>query len=444
MELPRALDPTHPAFYNRIARDAENHPEENLAYGIQALQDLGLFDEEQAAEMGRNVATQQAVRQICIDMSAGDPEASFRFFQEIDLLAPETFEMLEKVIGGAGALVSLANQLDDEERARQDAGEEQKPSVQTPIGDYVRAQGTAPIEATIRWSAVSNGILIETGSVLDFVSLTVGEALSPVARDILYQEVSSGGDARHELIVTRAITQILGHPDVHIRGKLPGDTTLRLARTYAQWREATSLVRRALTPPETPELIDPSIGKQIVAGVLHEKLQEKVTRSTDETHIFRPSWSQLQKAGLRQFTTELLRPDKPEADTIPIANPAEAKRLTGVLYVLGQLGQGEPVAMRQAFDKLITSEQQTKDSMEVARRILQASPTTMPEWQPVMKDLDLLLAHWGAVQAAIGKHWPANKDVFKSVAAVSRALHAYHERRAMLSETGETPDGTRS
>jgi hypothetical protein len=395
-----------------------------------SLTQAGLADEVLIEHMTGTIAAQWSIHKLFQEQSGGDHRQLFDIScEDVTRLTPE--EVLATIRQGHECARKLATINSTGARTL------------TPPTDgrYVELSN----EDLLRTSALALILTQQSGEILDSLSITILGTMAKQTKtgekpiidfDNNIRESEGTTDRR---IVTEATIAALRDPQNTFHDSVR-TVAPALIKTYRDWLETRELVKLHGTANvrqvanslaataeanmnKSPESIE-----ELIAGVQAE-INRLLTLHSDQVREFRPSWNQLQKVGLRPFSTDLLRLGRTETNPLPIAESQDAKRITGVLHVLERLGKTDAETLQHKFARIIGSEHTVGHSIQNGRTAIEMAggDADITAWQPLGADLDFATTHWNAVRPVIDEHWAPRDGSTRpqAVEAISRALNAY-------------------
>lgn len=389
---------------------------------------LGLLEEPKVSHMLGRLSAQQQLLGECraIQTNPGFQPQNF------DPLSADTFALVSDNISTAEKVLMNRQRLESDIFYVQ-----KKPEIRTPdiplldqVVTRVAADADAwPRDLPFRWNNIGFQILGQSGLVLDTTSLRL--LLSFQAGPEIHIPEVPQGDKTHLATTDLAIATLHDPRNrVHLESLSP-ELIATHADTYSKWRQASSMLPDAL-----PDITAKIIAKVSDArkreeaeqvAVLDAELTQLVTTHDERPGIFHPKWTMLDKrAGLRPFYNKLLHESRSETGTLAIATTHDAKRLTGVLYALENLGS-TPEQFETHMNRLIIDEHATNTVIkQITSELATRGAQPAAEWHPLEDDLRFLQKHWPTIIEIVKSQWKPGVEqhtsTTQSAGAMDRAL----------------------
>lgn len=397
--------------------------QESIGYfqgAFEQMQTLGLLEE---AEVGRMLGRLSAQQQLLDECRAVISSPGFEP-QKFDPLGADTLALVSDNIASAQKVLEGRQKLDNEILHVRS-----EPNIRMQ-GVPLLGQITPNINAWSRnlpfkWNNVGFQLLSQSGVVLTTASLCLlrsfqyGENIHMVNREV---------DSIAELASVEITLATIYDPRnrVHREG-LPAPTLTMFEQTYGEWQTAVKTF-----PDGVPAITDHDIAvvsqahnREIGerAETLGVELAQLVPTHRAQTETFRPSWSMLEKkAGLRPFYNKLLHVSRSETGALAIPSQQDAKRITGMLYVLERLGS-KPEQLAAKMSKPLADEKATDTSIRRVKAELTAlgmNPTAT--WYPLQDDLQFIKQNWSVLQGIVRDAWKPSVQQHATAAAALTAM----------------------
>jgi|GEM_PF-2991821 len=405
--------------------------QETLGYfqgTFEQMQALGLLEETEVSHMLGRLSAQQGLLDEC---RAIHKDPGFKP-QNFDPLSADTFALVSDNIGTARKVLANRQQLENDIFYVQ-----KKPEIRTadiPLLDQVITRVAAdadtwPRDLPFKWNNIGFQILSQSSVVLDTASLRLLLSFQ-TGPEIHIPEVPQR-DKTHLATTDLAIATLHDPRNrVHLESLAP-EMVATHADTYGKWRQAS-----AMLPDGVPTITARNMAK-VSEARKREKAEQVAALDTELTHlitahdeqpgVFHPKWTMLDKrAGLRPFCNKLLHESRSETGILAIATTQDAKRLTGVLYALEQLGC-TPEQFETKMNRLIIDEHATNTVIQqVASELATLGAQPSAEWHPLENDLRFLQKHWPTVVEIVKSTWKPSVEqhtsTTQSAGAMDRAL----------------------
>lgn len=315
-------------------------------------------------------------------------------------------------------------------------------SPSTEITEQLQAQGRDPFEAMIRWQTAADVLLHRSASIFKATS-TLRKRFSNDVQALIRQDSKHrAGRPNDEIPGVHAIITSLEEKAEQALGRTGG----KIVDLYRKWQDAVRLrdnsdIHQVLTTlnsrsadileakkaQEQAQQVTDKERIQLAAEKLVTRYNGFIEAQDAQARPFRTNWSQVQKAGLREFNTGLLAlTRRGEIRVDPRDQTDVAKRITGVLRSLELFGQRErlghvtPEEMVGRFAARLTTDREVTDELaESAASLSQVKNIRfdLNAWLPVGDDLDFIQAHWGKIQPLIKDKWGVDASARSQAAA---------------------------
>jgi|GEM_PF-1876972 len=364
---------------------------------------------------------------------------------------PETMDMQKRSLAVGRTLLSFSNQV-----AKELASTEIYDLSRANTTDKLLLQNRDPFEVMLQWNAVADLIINQAADILATTAKRFKDYLPPPESAIVETEMQEapklqnttrtipGLDAIIELIhdpkstTNRTVLPIIAknltelYEDWQETARLNRGVTRKVLGTIAMLGipEVQNALQRGIKVLEDAQEIRPEAQVQ----PLQDELAEHLAVIIEASKAFCPTWTSL-KAKLKPFANEMLRLSRKEKHPLPIPEDAN-KRLTGILYVLEQLGSvtANPAESYTKLKMLFIGEYREKQIIDAYVRALaagNAKPNVgVDTWRPAAEDIVSLDEQWDRIEPIIREHWTPQKGTREdAITAMRKAIDQYYAAR---------------